>query len=261
MPVFSVNVHDDLQWRHSHYWWQSLRNEQAGRWQAFDSRADVAIDYQVRQSRPLRNAPSSVSPAFRHSPTSATRVLGDHAFLNPIPSYKTIQSRSHANSDGDVDPPAYDPKWDMLPTYRAARNARRESEGGRFLGIGATPPSHWMGSGAPQEALPIAAATDEIFFNSPFQHYRLTPDGDMEGGSSRTSDTICGIPRRRASLIINVSLLALCIIIWSAVVLSLDFSEPRLSEPSSAVTSSGSGYASYVDAFFDLLARQDEIQD
>jgi hypothetical protein len=67
-----------------------------------------------------------------------------------------------------------------------------------------------------------------MFFNSPFQHYEVIQQSDLEGGSQRNgNDRICGMSVGRADLVINMSLLALCILIWSAVVLSLNFTEPR----------------------------------
>lgn len=67
-----------------------------------------------------------------------------------------------------------------------------------------------------------------MFFNSPFQHYQIIQQTDVEEGRQRNrSDRICGMSIGRADIVINLSLLALCILIWSAVVLSLNYSEPR----------------------------------
>lgn len=77
-----------------------------------------------------------------------------------------------------------------------------------------------------------------MFFNSPFQDYQMIQQTDVEGGSQRNGDDrICGMSVGRADLVINLSLLALCILIWSAVVLSLNFTELR--NPGAGVQGSG----------------------
>jgi hypothetical protein len=180
-----------------------------------------AASHQPRQSQPVQIPPSS---ACQPSGT-ATRLLGDHAALIPIPSYETVQTGSPVNGDGAASPPTYDSKWERLPGYRAA------TDGGQAepFNIGPTPSTYWVGLGDPRTMAPIAAGGGGMFFNSPFQHYRLVPESDVEHGNARAATTICGMSVGRADLVINLSLLALCTLIWSAVVLSLSFSEPRLS--------------------------------
>jgi hypothetical protein len=101
--------------------------------------------------------------------------------------------------------------------------------------LGNTPPSYWTGA---TTMVPIATGGGGMFFNSPFQHYQLIQQTDVEEGRQRNrSDRFCGMSVGRADIVINLSLLALCILIWSAVVLSLNYSEPR--NPGAHVQESG----------------------
>lgn len=211
---------------------RQMQNERAERWEgvpATTQREMSAVNHPSRQSQPVQIAfsasrqHSGTSPT---SPTSATRLLGDHEALIPIPSYETVQSGSLVNGERATDPPSYDPKWERLPAYRVATHTLGL---GSHISLNATPPSYWVGLGDPRTMAPVAAGAGGMFFNSPFQHYRLVDDPDLEYGTSRASNRICGMSVGRADLVINLSLLALCIFIWSAVVLSLNFSEPRLS--------------------------------
>lgn len=240
MPAFSANMQDARQWRDSLPPWQSFPNERAGRRHGVAPIAPLTGNHQARQSRPVQIAASSPCQSLVQFPTSATRLLGDHAALFPIPSYETIQRDSPVDDNRDAHPPTYDPKWERLPTYRAARGASQMVEGRRAIDFGSTPPDYWVGLGDPRTAAPnpiVASGGGGIFFNSPFQHYSLVPDEAIEGGGTRANDRICGMSARRASLVINLSIFALCILVWSSVVLSLNFAEPRLSGSVAARTS------------------------
>lgn len=182
---------------------------------------------QVQSTRPVRICVSTPVARPAHiSPTSATSLLGNHAILTaPIPSYETIQQGFAPVSDvapeSMLKPPSYNPRWEQLPPYPTTG---RPSDGSG-LNLGATPTSYWAGA---TTMVPIATGGGGMFFNSPFQHYQLIQQSDLEGGSQRNgNDRICGMSVGRADLVINMSLLALCILIWSAVVLSLNFTEPR----------------------------------
>lgn len=217
---------------------RSLEHERAERWEGPPATSGretnhhrrAASAYQPRQSQPVQISPSSARQSSGMFPTSATRLLGDHAALIPIPSYETVPTGSLINGEDAAVPPTYDPKWERLPGYRAAM------DGGQIgsLNIGATPSTYWVGLADPRTMAPIAAGGGGMFFNSPFQHYRLVPESDVERGSPRAATMICGMSVGRADLVINLSLLALCTLIWSAVVLSLSFSEPRLSGQAAA---------------------------
>ena len=222
-------MQDARQWRDFPSPRQSFPNERAGRSHRVASTAPHTDNHQARQSRPVEIAPSSPCQSLVEFPTSASRLLGDHAALFPIPSYETIQRDSPVVNNCDTHPPTYDPKWERLPTYRAARAATQTVDDHRGIDLGPTPPDFW--------ALIVGSGGGGIPLYGSFPDYQLVGDEDIEEGGSRANDRICGMSERRASLVLNLSILALCILVWSAVVLSLNFAEPRLSGSVAAPTS------------------------
>lgn len=202
----------------------------------------------VQSSQPVRIArPSSVAQPSPTSPTSSTSLLGDYATC-PIPSYETVQRGiihvSKASPENTLQPPRYNPRWARLPGYRDATAGVPLLTGTSLqINLGATPPNYWGGM-VDSTMFPIGTGGQGMFFNSPFRHYPVHQRADLERAGERSDgDEICGMSARRADVVINLSLLALCILIWSAVILSLNFSEPRqpagstLAETSDGLTS------------------------
>lgn len=229
----------------------TARRQPGSRWRdelSFEELRGGGLNQPPLHSRSTRPVPIGVStPAEHVSPSSVTStaaLIGDHAsFVLSVPSYETIQRFapvSAGSPESTLKPPSYNPRWERLPAYG---NESGMPISGRRNVLGATPPSYW--NGAPT-MVPIAAGGGGMFFNSPFQHYRLVQQADVEEGQQRErSDRICGMSVGRADIVINLSLLALCILIWSAVVLSLNFSESR--KPVQG--SQGTAYPNYGQPF------------
>ncbi|KAJ9093582.1 hypothetical protein QFC19_008311 [Naganishia cerealis] len=198
--------------------------------------APIACDYRP-QFRPPVSEPVQISDAIlRHyaspaSTNSRTSLLCDASANPSIPSYATIEQDVPADSlagtpQSATKPPSYNPRWERLPGYRDATGVPAHGNMGESWSLRATPPSYW-GYGHQGGVVPIATGTGGMFFNSPFQHYPLMDESAIMRNESGGADRFCGMRARRADLVINLSLLVLCLLIWSAVVLSLNLSEPR----------------------------------
>ncbi|KAJ9100635.1 hypothetical protein QFC21_003679 [Naganishia friedmannii] len=203
--------------------------------------APVARNY-LSEFRPRMLHPVQIpSATFGHrgppsSANSRTSLLWESASSPPIPSYATIQQNVVAPDHGTGSPvsaskpPRYNPRWERLPGYRDAAGLPASGSVGSSANLGATPPVYWATYGAHGGILPIATGSGAMFFNSPFQHYRMLEETDVERIEARARDRICGMRASRADVVINLSLLTICILIWTAVGFSLSLAESRQGE-------------------------------
>ncbi|KAJ9127124.1 hypothetical protein QFC24_001360 [Naganishia onofrii] len=211
--------------------------------------------------RPQMSHPVQIPSAtlgHRGSPASAnsrTSLLWEATSSPPIPSYATLQQDVVVAPDlvgagspiSATKPPSYNPRWERLPGYRDATGVPARGNAGLPVNIGATPPAYWATLGAHGGILPIATGSGAMFFNSPFQHYRLLEETDPERRVGRSRDRICGMRASRADVVINLSLLTVCILIWTAVVFSLSLAEPRQGGGSSVPLQVVSPYSDHYD--------------
>ncbi|KAJ9122400.1 hypothetical protein QFC22_001823 [Naganishia vaughanmartiniae] len=165
---------------------------------------------------------------------SRTPLLSNAATSPPIPSYATIEPNvfvpdlAAGPPVSATKPPSYNPRWERLPGYRDATGVpARGSSGDLPVNLRATPPAYWATYGAHGGIVPFATGSGAMFFNSPFQHYRMLEEPDVERSEARGRDRICGMRANRADVVINLSLLTICVLIWTAVVFSLSLAEPR----------------------------------